>query len=216
MTDVRITFPGDSCLSVIFDEKIDSEVNARCVALSAALDQQHRPGIRDIVPGFHTVAVYFDPLKVERDGLAADVRLIASEAASLPADAAALIEIPVRYGGERGPDLSAVAEFANCSEDDVIRIHSGVVYRVYMLGFLPGFAYLGAVDRRIAMPRLETPRLKVAAGSIGIAGTQTAVYPCETPGGWRIIGRTELTTFDVSRPDPSVFRPGQRVRFIAS
>ena len=102
------------------------------------------------------------------------------------------IEIPVSYGGASGPDLAAVAEFAKCSEADVVRLHTETLYRVYMLGFLPGFAYMGSVDRRIAMPRLETPRMRVAAGSVGIAAEQTGIYPCDTPGGWRIIGRTSI------------------------
>ena len=216
MTAVRITFLGDSCLSVAFDEKIDPVINARCLALSAALERQQPAGIRDIVPGFHTVAVYFDPLKVKRDALAADVQRAASAGVSSAADAAAPVEIAVRYGVEEGPDLAAVAAFAGCSEAEVVRIHSEAVYRVYMLGFLPGFAYLGSVDRRIAMPRLDTPRVKVAAGSIGIAGIQTGIYPCDTPGGWRIIGRAAVKAFDLSRPSPSLFKPGQRVKFIAA
>ncbi len=129
-------------------------------------------------------------------------------------DATVPIEIAVRYGHEHGPDLAAVAEFAGCSEPEVIRIHSEALYRVYMLGFLPGFAYLGSVDRRIAMPRLDTPRVKVPAGSIGIAGTQTGIYPCDTPGGWRIIGRTAVAAFDASRARPSLLEPGQHVKFI--
>jgi inhibitor of KinA len=112
--------------------------------------------------------------------------------------------------------LSSVAAYARCSEDEVVRIHTSTVYRVYMLGFLPGFAYLGSVDARIAMPRLDTPRLRVRAGSVGIAGVQTGIYPCDTPGGWRIIGRTEVRTFDPAKSEPFLFQPGQRVRFVAS
>jgi inhibitor of KinA len=215
MTDVRIAVLGDSCLSVAFDERIDPAINARCVALGAALERQQLAGIRDIVPGFHTVAVYFDPLKVNREDLSAHVRQAADADPPSGADSAAPLEIAVRYGGEHGPDLSDVAAFAHCTEAEVIRIHSEPVYRVYMLGFLPGFAYLGSVDPRIAMPRLEAPRVTVAAGSVGIAGLQTGIYPCDTPGGWRIIGRSEVRTFDLARPDPSLFSAGQRVKFTA-
>jgi inhibitor of KinA len=112
--------------------------------------------------------------------------------------------------------LPAVAAFAGCSESEVVRLHGSCEYRVYMLGFLPGFAYLGLVDRRIAMPRLDTPRLRVQAGSVGIAGVQTGVYPCDTPGGWRIIGRTGIKSFDPNRPEPFLFTPGQRVKFVAA
>jgi KipI family sensor histidine kinase inhibitor len=216
MTGARITFLGDACLSVAFDEQIDPAINAQCLALSAMLERQQRTGIRDIVPGFHTVAVYFDPLAVDRNALVADVREAAAAAVAPMAQATAPIEIPVSYGHADGPDLPAVAAYARCSEAEVIRIHTECVYRVYMLGFLPGFAYLGSVDRRIAMARLETPRLKVPAGSVGIAGTQTAIYPRDTPGGWRIIGRTTVKTFDLSRPSPSLLSPGQRVRFKAA
>jgi KipI family sensor histidine kinase inhibitor len=216
MTDVRLAFLGDSCLSVSFDAEIDPAINARCVALAEALMRQPSTGLRDIVPGFHTVTVYFDPLKVKRDAVAADVRRAASACVSPAETAAAPIEIAVRYGGQDGPDLADVAAFAGCSEAEAIRIHSERVYRVYMLGFLPGFAYLGSVDRRIAMPRLDTPRVNVAAGSVGIAGMQTGIYPCDTPGGWRIVGRTTAKLFDLSRTRPSVFEPGREVRFVAT
>ena len=211
----RITFPGDSCLSVAFDEAIDPAINARCVVLAEALERNRRDGIHDIVPGFHTVTVHFNPLKVNRDALGADVRRAVTLHAAPTVEDMAPVEIPVYYGGENGPDLSEVAAFGQCSEADVIRLHSDTIYRVYMLGFLPGFAYLGSVDRRIAMPRLDTPRAKVAAGSVGIAGVQTAIYPFDTPGGWRIVGRAAITMFDLSRPTPSLLKPGQRVKFIA-
>jgi inhibitor of KinA len=224
MTDARFNFPGDACLSVDLAASpaspestnlLDPGVNARCVALAAALERERRTGVRDVVPGFHSVSVYFDPLQVNRDALAADIQRLSLEGPLPPAKDAAPLEIPVHYGGESGPDLAAVAEFGGCSQADAIRIHSEAVYRVYMLGFLPGFAYLGSVDRRISMPRLDTPRVKVAAGSVGIAGVQTAIYPCDTPGGWRIIGRTSIATFDPAQASPSLFTPGQRVKFVA-
>jgi KipI family sensor histidine kinase inhibitor len=215
MTAVRISFLGDACLLAAFEESIDPAINARCVALAEALERQGRAGIRDVVPGFHTVAIHFEPLNVSRQALASDVERAASETVSSPAGTAAPMEIAVHYGDVDGPDLSAVAAFAGCSEAEVVRLHTAVVYRVYMLGFLPGFAYLGSVDRRIAMPRLDTPRA-TPAGSVGIAGIQTGIYPCETPGGWRIIGHTSVKTFDLSRPNPSLFKPGQLVRFVAA
>jgi inhibitor of KinA len=216
MKDARISFLGDSCLSVAFEERIDPAVNQRCIALSTVLRQEQRSGIRDIVPGFHTVTVYFDPLEVSREVLTDHVRSAAAVNVVPPPEDQRPLEISVHYGEEAGPDLAAVAAFANCSEAEVIRIHSEGLYRVYMLGFLPGFAYLGSVDPRIAMPRLESPRAKVAAGSVAIAGLQTAVYPCDTPGGWRIIGRTNVSMFDLSQREPSLLSPGQRVRFVAA
>jgi KipI family sensor histidine kinase inhibitor len=141
---------------------------------------------------------------------------IGSAAAEGPATGAAPVHISVTYGGADGPDLASVAAFASCSEEDVIRLHTENVYRVYMLGFLPGFAYLGSVDPRIAMPRLGTPRLRVPAGSVGIAGAQTGIYPSEMPGGWRIIGRTSIKLFDPTRDEPSMLKAGDRVKFVAA
>jgi len=217
MTAPRITFPGDACLAIEFAAEpgvIDEAINSRCVALATALGEASQSGVRDIVPGFYTVLVHFDPLRTERKTLEAGVQRAILSSPSDADDVTAPIEIPVRYGGQDGPDISDVAVFGSCSVADLIRIHSETIYRVYMLGFLPGFAYLGSVDRRIAMPRLATPRVKVPAGSVGIAGAQTAIYPCDTPGGWRIIGRTSIVPFDQSRSTPSLFRPGQRVRFV--
>jgi inhibitor of KinA len=216
MTPPAITFVGDSCLSVSFDAVVDPAINACCAALAAALHAQQIPGVRDIVPGFYTVSLYFDPLRVDRDVLAADIRRAVGATVAAKERERPPLEIAVRYGGAEGPDLAAVAAFAGCSEAEVIRIHSAPMYRVYMLGFLPGFAYLGTVDRRIAMPRLEAPRSRVPAGSVGIAASHTAVYPCDTPGGWRILGRAAVAPFDLNRAEPSLFNPGQRIRFVAA
>jgi inhibitor of KinA len=216
MSDFRVLPLGDACLSVVFEEKIDPAINARCVALAGAVEVKPRPGIRDVVPAYNTVSVYFDPLLLDRRSLASELELLAAAPANAPDDDGPLLEIPVRYGGVSGPDLPAVADFARCSEDEVVKLHSAIVYRVYLLGFLPGFAYLASVDSRIAMPRLDTPRMRVQAGSVGIAGRQTGIYPCDTPGGWRIIGRTGLKTFDAAAREPFLFKPGQRVKFVAA
>jgi KipI family sensor histidine kinase inhibitor len=125
-----------------------------------------------------------------------------------------VIEIPVQYGGDGGPDLAAVAQFAGCTEEEVIARHSGVTYRVYMLGFVPGFSYMGRVDPNIAAPRHRVPRERVAAGSVGIAGGQTGVYPVDSPGGWQLIGRTDRVMFDPNREQPSLLAPGDLVRFV--
>jgi inhibitor of KinA len=216
MSACRVVPLGDSCLSVVFEEKIDPDVNRRAVALAAAIERQSRAGIRDVVPAYHTVAVYFDPLRVDRQELMRELGQKAESEGRSSGSDGALVEVPVHYGEDQWPDLSSVAAFAGCSEDEVVRIHTSRIYRVYMLGFLPGFAYLGSVDPRIAMPRLDTPRLRVPAGSVGIAGIQTGIYPCDTPGGWRIIGRTGVRTFDPAKSEPFLFEPGQRVQFVAS
>ena len=214
MTAGRIVALGDACVSLQFAAEIDPTVNAGCIALAESLERLGVSGVRDVVPTYNAVTVHFDPLATDRQALG----VLLSELAATPSSeeiAARTIEIPVNYGGDGGPDLAAVAAFANCSQADVVRIHAQTAYRVYMLGFLPGFAYLGTVDARIAMPRLDTPRMRVAAGSIGIAGSQTGIYPCDTPGGWRIIGRTSVKIFDASRPEPFLLKAGDRVKFVA-
>jgi len=211
-----IVIDGDACLTLAFNALIDRDVNARCLAIASEVVRAAIAGVRDVVPTFHTVSVYFDPAQLARAELSATLRALASaaEAVAQP-DVGEPIEIPVKYGGGEGPDLLDVARFAQCDEADAVRMHTNVVYRVFMLGFLPGFAYLGTVDPRIAMPRLDTPRPKVVAGSIGIAAGQTAIYPVDSPGGWRIIGRSMVRTYDPRRADPFLLRPGQRVRFVA-
>ena len=125
------------------------------------------------------------------------------------------LRIPVCYGAELGPDLAGVAAFAHLDEDAVVRAHTAVTYRVFMLGFVPGFAYLGIVDERISMPRHATPRLRVPAGSVAIAGVQTGIYPMETPGGWQVIGRTPIRPFDPDRAEPFLMKAGDAVQFYA-
>ncbi len=203
---------GDAALLLEFEATIDPDVNARAVATAAALRAEAIPGIRDIVPTYRSVAVYFDPLKTDVDRVRHAAAHCASRAA--PALTGRAIEIPVAYGGEDGPDLGVVAAFAGIAADEVIARHTATSYRVYMLGFLPGFAYMGSVDESIAMPRRAEPRGRVAAGSLGIAGRQTGVYPMESPGGWQIVGRSQVPVFDPESAVPALFAPGDTVRFV--
>ncbi len=207
---------GDSCVAVQFAVGIDAAVNARCIALGLALERLSLAGIRDVVPTYNAVTVHFDPLVMDSGLLRTEIGRLIAEAAREGPEEPRTIEILVSYGGASGPDLGAVAEFAGCSEAEVVRLHTQPRYRVYMLGFLPGFAYMGSVDHRIAMPRLDTPRLRVPAGSVGIAASQTGIYPCDTPGGWRIIGRTSATLFDAARSEPFLLRAGDHVTFAAA
>ncbi len=212
----RLVATGDTCLSIVFDDRIDPDINEHCVSIASALQAERRDGIRDVVPTFNAVAVHFDSTRLGREALGAELLELSAAPARSNWNQAAPIEIPVAYGGEAGPDLKDVAAFGGCSEDEVIVRHTAVVYRVYMLGFLPGFAYMASVDPRIAAPRLGTPRARVMAGSVGIAGAQTGVYPCETPGGWRIVGRTSAKMVDMRRSDPFLLKAGDRVKFVAS
>lgn len=216
MNPSRIVTCGDSCVSLQFAAAIDPIVNAHCIALADALEACALRGVRDVVPTYNAVTVHFDPLAIDRQVLGAELDRLATHNPPTEDRQARTVEIPVVYGGTSGPDLAAVAEFAQCSEADVVRLHAGVRYRVYMLGFLPGFAYMGSVDQRIAMARLDTPRARVAAGSVGIAGEQTGIYPCETPGGWRVIGRTASKMFDAARAEPFLLKAGDYVKFTAA
>ena len=202
-------------LLIEFEPMIDPVVNERVIALAERLRRRGARGVRDVAPGYCTVGVHFDPLQTD---LGALERAIADEASGLESiesvPSRAPIEIPVSYGGGDGPDLEAVAVHAGCSPSDVIARHAARTYRVYMLGFVPGFAYMGSVDPSIAAPRQPTPRERVPAGSVGIAGEQTGVYPVVSPGGWQLIGRTPLVMFDPGRAQPSLLAPGDLVRFV--
>ena len=215
----RLVSAGDSVVVVEFEERIDREINARAVALAARIRNAAAPGIRDVVPTFRSVAVYFDPLQTDYEALInrLEEHVIALDRSESPVERARggvrAIRVPVCYGGEFGPDLAEVAQFASVSESEAARLHAGTTYRVFMIGFLPGFAYMGTVDSRIAAPRRTTPRTRVPAGSVAIAGPQTGIYPSESPGGWQVIGRTTLRPFDPSRAEPAMFSAGDFVQF---
>ena len=205
---------GDSAILLELEPVIDPDVNARAIAIATALRDRALSGVRDVIPTYRSVAVHFDPLTCDIDSLRNALR----QAAASPPVAASgsLIEVPVAYGGDNGPDLDEVAAFAKLPAQAVIDRHCGTEYRVFMLGFLPGFAYMGTVDGSIAAPRKATPRMRIPEGSVGIAGRQTGVYPRPSPGGWQLIGRTWLDVFDPTREPASLFRAGDRVRFVPS
>jgi inhibitor of KinA len=209
---------GDSAFRVEYPARLDATTNTVVRALAAAVTAAGLPGVRDVVPTAHAVAVYFDPLRTDYEALVERVEREAALAETATDATASLpdvepIAVPVCYGGEFGPDLAAVAAFAGLDAADVVALHSGPTYRVFMLGFVPGFAYLGTVDARIAAPRLATPRVRVPAGAVGIAGTQTGIYPGAGPGGWQIVGRTPVAPFDLTRAEPFLFQVGDCVRF---
>jgi KipI family sensor histidine kinase inhibitor len=202
---------GDSAVLLELEPAIDVRVNEQAIAIATAIREDLLPGIRDVVPAYRSVAVYFDPLIAD----VRDVRAAIDRAVGAPVRSSdgRLHEIPVEYGADRGPDLGDVAAFAGITSEAVIGRHAEREYRVFMIGFLPGFAYLGTVDSAIAAPRRRSPRARVTAGSVGIAGSQTGVYPCDSPGGWQIIGRTPTRVFDPDRQPAALLTPGDRVRF---
>ncbi len=203
---------GDSALLISFGELIDEEINGRVHAVARAIEEADFEWLVEVVPAYSSLLVVYDPLKVAYVEVETAIKpLLNAETESFRGR---LVEVPVVYSGQYGPDIEFVAEHNGLTVDDVVEIHSRPVYRVYFLGFLPGFAYLGGMDERIAAPRLERPRLKVPAGSVGIAGKQTGIYPLESPGGWRLIGRTPLRLFNPSKEPPTLLQPGDRVKFV--
>ena len=202
---------GDSALLLELEPVIDLTVNARAITIAAAVRDDVIPGIRDVVSTYRSVAVFFDPLITDVRDVRSSFERASSAAVSTSHGRE--IEIPVDYGGQWGPDLADVAAFGGLSHTDVIDRHSDRAYRVFMLGFLPGFAYLGSVDPSIAAPRKSSPRQRVRAGSVGIAGAQTAVYPTDSPGGWQIIGHTTTRMFDDTQVPAALLAPGDSVRF---
>ena len=210
----RVEPMGESAVLVTIGEAIDPAVGARARAIAAAVAAEPRLG--RAVPAYASVLVPFDPVALsvaEATRIVTDV-VVATPAAAAPSGSGRLVEIAVRYGGEDGPDLDEVAQLNGLRPKDVVEIHAGVEYEAFFLGFAPGFAYLGPVAASIATPRLDAPRPRVPAGSVAIGGAQTAVYPTETPGGWRLIGRTDAALWDVIRDPPALIRPGDRVRFV--
>ena len=204
---------GDGAVVLQLARVIDPVLNARVVGIAGEIRRRQLRGVRDVVPTFHSVAVHVDPLVADIAEISAALREAATPAPALIAGQRH--QVPVAYGGEDGPDLELVAAEAGTTADEVVRRHSGVPYRVYMLGFQPGFAYLGLVDPLLAMPRRARPRVRVPVGSVGIAGRQTAVYPAASPGGWQIVGRALEPVFDASRDVPR-FAPGDTVTFVAA
>ena len=215
MNAFRIVAAGDAALVVEFADRIDPVVNGTAIALAETIQAAALRGVRDVVSTYRSVAVYFDPLRTDLDELRARVERDASTARPVETDGIEPIRVPVCYEGDCAPDLADVAAFAGVSEAEAVRLHTSRVYRVFMLGFVAGFAYMGTVDERIAVPRLPTPRVRVPIGSVGIAGVQTGIYSVSTPGGWRIIGRTPLEPFDLARDEPGLFKPGDAVQFYA-
>lgn len=207
---------GDSAILVTFGTQIDLRTNRRAHALAYWWMAQTQPGMGEAVVGYATLLAHYDPLRMDYAAALALLRRGLEECAVLPELPPRVVEIPVRYGGEFGPDLAFVAAHCGLSEKEVVARHSAGEYPVYFIGFTPGFPYLGGMDASIAAPRLATPRPRVPAGSVGIAGAQTGVYPLESPGGWRIIGQTPMRLFDPARNPPALLEPGDVVKFVAT
>lgn len=213
--DKPLFFPaGDLALVVELGDAISPEINRKVRSLTDALEEGSIPGVFDFLPTYRSVLVYYDPLRVTSEEVQDGIERMLKNAEVTDTGARHVVHIPTLYGGDMGPDIAFVAEHNGIDEQEVVRIHSRADYLVYMMGFSPGFAYLGGLDERLATPRLQSPRTEIPAGAVGIAETQTGVYPMASPGGWQLIGRTPLKLFDPARERPVMLSAGDYVRFV--
>lgn len=214
-TKPRFRHCGDRALIVEYGEGIDRAVNEKVRAMAAILRKSLPEGVEAVIPAYRSLSLLYDPLMVSTAQIAkvieaADKNLTQTEIAE-----PRIVEIPVCYGGEFGPDLEIVADHNSLDPGKVIAVHTSVDYHIYMIGFAPGFCYLGGLDRRLHTPRRKTPRTLLPAGSVGIAESQTGMYPQDSPGGWQIIGRTPLRLFAPWREEPFLYQAGDRIRFVS-
>jgi inhibitor of KinA len=211
---MQIIPASDCSLLVVFGDAIAPEMQSMVLGLFRGLQARQDTRIRNLHPGYVSLLVDFDPLATTHEEIAATVQTLVAGGSATSHDSGDCIEIPVCYDTDFGPDLQHVALHTKLSVDEVVRLHSGATYDVCFLGFTGGFAYMGGMPDSLATPRLPTPRRAVAAGSVGIAGAQTGIYPAETPGGWRLIGRTPVRMFNPRANQPTLVLPGDQVRFI--
>jgi inhibitor of KinA len=214
VTDLSISPLGDSAVTVKLGDGISEALSELVVRRAEAISRDGIAGVSDVVPSYGSLTVHYDPRTIAYADVRKRILSVRIDGESTREDAREISRhtIPVRYDGE---DLAEVARLTHLDADEVIRIHSEAEYRVFVIGFVPGFAYLGPLDSRLVLPRRESPRKRVPAGSVAIAENQTGVYPSETPGGWHLIGRTNLKMFDALRARPSMLAVGDRVRFVA-
>ena len=220
--DFDIYFLSEQAVTVAFGPEISEARLQQITAFDRLINQNPFPGFRCSVPAYHTISVFYDPLKVSKSdfpGVDSFAKVswylqkLKLEPENIVVKEASAITIPVCYGRNFGPDLEELAKSHQLSVEEVIHLHSAAVYKVYMIGFVPGFAYLGGMNEVLDTPRKPVPRQKIPAGSVGIAGKQTGIYPMETPGGWQIIGRTPLQLFAADRPQPALLKAGDNVIF---
>ena len=207
---------GDCAISIDFGQVIDPKINRHIRQIIEQIKDLQLDGIIELVPTYCALLVQYDAMVYSYSDICRILEPTLQESVTDSAnELVTIVEIPTVYGGEFGPDLGFVASYNHLSEAEVVSIHSGTDYLVYMLGFIPGFTYLGGMDPRIATPRLSSPRTLIPAGSVGIAGEQTGTYPSESPGGWQIIGRTPVTMYDMSKKQAALLQAGDYVRYVS-
>ncbi|MDD2958158.1 MAG: 5-oxoprolinase subunit PxpB [Lachnospiraceae bacterium] len=214
MDEIKILTAGDSAILLEFPQKITPAINQRITAVMQLMREQHIEGVVDVIPAFCSLLVNYDPRIISYEEITERMHQLLKIEISAGEDRKRIIEIPVCYGGVYGPDMETVARLAKMTPEQVIELHSSRDYLIYMLGFLPGFSYLGGLDERLHTPRLANPRIKISAGSVGIGGSQTGIYPLDSPGGWQLIGMTPVKTYDPGREVPILFEAGDYIRFV--
>jgi inhibitor of KinA len=212
--DFKLFSYGDSAVLIELGETIHSDTHEKVRRLSEYLDRHPFAGMTEYIPSFTSVTAFFDPKKTSFNIISSFFRDLVLDLDHQPKELPVIVEIPVCYGGDFGPDLEYVARYNRLTTEEVVKIHSSGDYLVYMIGFSPGFPYLGGMSERISVPRKDTPRLSIPAGSVGIAGKQTGIYPISTPGGWQLIGRTPLELFLPEQDPPSLLNAGNVLRFV--
>ncbi|MCI8454611.1 MAG: 5-oxoprolinase subunit PxpB [Lachnospiraceae bacterium] len=213
MNDVKYLVAGDCAVCVEFGNEISPEINRKIRAFKLALESERIEGIVETVPTYRSLLVVYKPEQIRFGELTEKFEAVRGKTETIQIPPPMVVEIPVLYGGEVGPDLEAVARHNGLRTEEVVQIHASGEYLIYMLGFIAGFPYLGGMDPRIATPRLESPRVKIEGGSVGIAGEQTGVYPVASPGGWQLIGRTPVKLYDPDREKPVLLEAGQYIKF---
>lgn len=214
MAQSYITIAGDSALNVEFKQEISPEISGLVHSCARMLEEHPIEGVIECIPTICSLMVCYNPQIISYEALCACLQTRLKDITGTAQETRRIVEIPVCYGGEFGPDIDFVAEHAQLSVPDVIRIHAGVDYLIDMLGFMPGFAYLGGLDKRLHTPRLQSPRTCIEAGSVGIGGAQTGIYPLPSPGGWRLIGKSPVCLYDPFRDHPILYAAGDYLRFI--
>lgn len=214
MEKIKILTAGDSSILLEFGKEISPQINARITALVRLMKEQEIEGVVDLIPSFCALLINYDPRVISYGRMKKRLEKLLKLEFQTGVSAARIFEIPVCYGGEYGPDLDNIAALAKMEPEEVIQIHASKDYLIYMLGFLPGFSYLGGLNERIHTPRLANPRIKIPAGSVGIGGSQTGIYPLDSPGGWQLLGLTPVKTYDPDREIPILFEAGDYIRFV--
>lgn len=214
MPNIRILTAGDSSLLIEFGKEINPEINRRITATVQLMKAQTVEGVIDVIPAFCSLLINYDPRVIGYEAMKERMESLLKLETEASENRKKIYEIPVCYGGEYGPDLDNIAKHAGLTPEEVIEIHSSRDYLIYMLGFLPGFCYLGGLDERIHTPRLANPRIKISAGSVGIGGSQTGIYPLDSPGGWQLMGMTPVKTYDPDRETPILVEAGDYIRFV--